>query len=99
MCIRTILRLNRSKPKVFRLSTLRSSYWRRPITQSELADISGVSLRSIQRMEESRNLPKCVLNLIRIALALDINVTHLVSSGILQDLQSEIDSRIKKQKL
>lgn len=53
-----------------------------PMTQKELAEKSGLSIRQVQYYEQCRELPQSVKSLLQIAQALDLTIDDLLAPDI-----------------
>ena len=82
-----------AQPLAFHIRRLRQWQGEAGLSQEELAQLTGVSARSLSRYENSRVLPRPVEMLLALSLALDVPLTSLIDPRVLAKVQSQIEAR------
>ena len=80
-------------PIALHLRRRRQWYGARPLSQAELAALSGVSERHIRRLESATKLPKPVEMLVRFAIAFDVSLEALIDPRHVRRLQRDVEHR------
>jgi transcriptional regulator with XRE-family HTH domain len=82
-----------TKPVALHVRRRRQWYGAKPLSQTELASLSGVSERHIRRLEDATRLPRPVEILLRLAIALDVSLEALIDPRHVNPLTREIELR------
>lgn len=81
------------RPLALHVRRRRQWYAKRPLTQKELADLSGLDERRVRAYETSRSLYPEIEALIRLARALRVAVEELVAPDTLDHIVAEVEAR------
>lgn len=72
---------------------LRQWYGEEGLSQTELAEFAGLSLRQLQRYESSRSLPLVLEAILAIALVLKVPIERLIDPRRIERLNQAIEQR------
>lgn len=67
----------------------------RPLTQTELAALTGLSTGQIRRLESGTQLPRILEAVLRVAAALRVPVESVISATRGKEIEAEIEERRK----
>lgn len=80
-------------PLVFHVAGCRQLYGEKGLTQEELSQLSGVSLRVLGAYEKSRRFPAALETALRLSLALQVSIEEMIDPRELARLGEEIAAR------
>ena len=82
-----------SRPLALHIRRLRQWYGDKPLGQSELAKLAGVSDRQLQRYESCRKLPPGLSALLSIAIALKKPLESIIAPDLFDEILADVEAR------
>ena len=82
-----------SRPLALHIRARRQWYGKLGISQADLARLSGVPLRQLQRYETARELPDAIATLLKICFALRVPLLDLIAQDLREEIEADIEAR------
>lgn len=82
-------------PLVLHLRRRRFLHGERQLGQAELAALAGISVRQLRTYETSTRLPRAVVSLLAVAVALGVHMEDIVADRTLREIRESIARRRK----
>ena len=80
-------------PLMLHIRRLRQWYGEQELSQEELAELAGVSTRTLHRYENYRVLPQPLAVMLAVSLALEVPITALIDPRLVSAISSQIEAR------